>query len=78
MKAYMKFINNIIKNYGQYGEKRSETEKKTLEKHHIKPAVLGGDDSESNMIYLTPAEYQESRYLMAKFLIESGANLEQN
>ena len=78
MKAYMKFINNIIKNYGQYGEKRSEAEKKTLEKHHIKPVVLGGDDSESNMIYLSPEEYQESRFLMAKFLIESGISQNKN
>lgn len=48
---------------------RRKRDKKTmyLEKHHIQPRSLGGNDNRSNLVYLTAREHYLSHWLLFKF-----------
>lgn len=47
--------------------KRIKTKEHYFEKHHIKPRSLGGDNSEDNLVLLTPKEHYFAHLLLVQF-----------
>jgi hypothetical protein len=57
---YQKVYNNLVSK----GQLRNK--KRGMEKHHILPRALGGDDSLENIVYLTLREHFIAHLLLAK------------
>jgi hypothetical protein len=59
---YRKHYNNLIEKYGR----QTRPSKGYFERHHILPLSMGGDNSSSNLVYLTAREHLLSHWLLMK------------
>lgn len=57
--------------YSIIDKARSRTIAGYFEKHHIVPKCLGGNDTEENLINLTPKEHFLCHWLLTKMVLES-------
>lgn len=62
---YRKIYNTLINN--AIAQSREKTDDIVYEKHHITPRALGGDNSSTNLVFLTPKEHYICHHLLTKF-----------